>query len=288
MEPALEVERPQAPPSGPALEVERRHGLLVDWWAASGRAQTLDVGWLAFTDREVLEAVDIGPVEAAARMPDRRWLHGTDKAYGGRAAADPDGLAQTFVDWVNRVRFDPPVVAVRTRLWWQQALDARRDTVAAMAEQDPARATSRLREAAGALRLALIEGWGEQSSSMGRDWTRFERMAGRRGRRDLAGRLAALADADPQTVARRADLAPAWLRERIDLAASARRLVGEDVTPAQNARDQLLAFATHVAHRPDQAGPWMAGGPEPDLPASLATLDRLMAEVAGCLPEPMS
>lgn len=226
LEPALEVERRHAPPSGPAREVERRHGLLVDWWAASGRAQTLDVGWLAFTDREVVEAVDSGPVEAAARMPDRRWLHGTDKAYGGRAAADPDGLAQAFVDWVNRVRFDPLVVAVRTRLWWQQALDARRDTAAAMAEQDPAR---------------------------------------------------------------RADLAPAWLRERIDLAASARRLVGEDVTPAQNARDQLLAFATHVArHRPDQAGPWMAGEPEPDLPASLATLDRLMAEVAGCLPEPMS
>jgi hypothetical protein len=68
---------------------------------------------------------------------------------------------------------------------------------------------------------------------MGRDWTRFERMADRRGRRDLAERLAVLADADPQTVARRADLAPAWLRERIDLAAGARRLIGEDVTPAR-------------------------------------------------------
>ena len=58
------------------------------------------------------------------------------------------------------------------------------------------------------------------------------------------------------------------------------------MTPHQNARDQLLAFATHVArHRPDQAGPWMAGEPEPDLPASLAMLDQLMAEVARCLPE---
>jgi hypothetical protein len=155
----------------------------------------------------------------------------------------------------------------------------RRDAAAAI-EQDPTRATSRLREAAGALRLALIEGWGERSSSMGRDWTRFERMADRRGRRDLAERLAVLADADPQTVARRADLAPAWPRERIDLAAGARRLIGEDVTSAQNARDQLLAFATHVArHRPDQAGPWMAGEPEPDLPATLAKLDQLMARV---------
>jgi hypothetical protein len=87
-------------------------------------------------------------------------------------------------------------------------------------------------------------------------------------------------------VAARVDLAPVWLRERIDLAAAARRLVGEDVTSDQNARDQLLAFAIHVPrHRPDQAGPWMAGGPEPDLPASLAKLDQLMAEVARLLAE---
>jgi hypothetical protein len=63
----------------PAGEVKRRQALLIDWWASSGRAQTLDVGWLAFTDREVLEATAGGPAEAAARMPDLRWLHGTDK-----------------------------------------------------------------------------------------------------------------------------------------------------------------------------------------------------------------
>jgi hypothetical protein len=269
----------------PAGEVERRHALLIDWWASSGRAQTLDVGWLAFTDGEVLEAVGGGPAEAAARMPDLRWLHGTDKAYGGRAAADPDGLARAFLDWLDRVRFDPLVVAARVRLWWRQALDARRDAVA-LAEQDPARAASGLRDAAGALRLVLIEGWQEQSSSMGRAWTRFERMADRRGLRDLAGRLAVLADADPRTVAARADLAPVWLRERIDLAAAARQLIGEDVTPDQNARDQLLAFAIHVPrHRPDQAGPWMAGEPEGDLPTRLVELDRLMTEVTRLLPD---
>ena len=49
-------------------------------------------------------------------MPDLRWLHGTDKAYGGRAAAEPDGLARAFPDWLDRVRFDPLVVAARVRL----------------------------------------------------------------------------------------------------------------------------------------------------------------------------
>ena len=59
------------------------------------------------------------------------------------------------------------------------------------------------------------------------------------------------------------------------------------MTSDQNAREQLLAFAIHVPrHRPDQAGPWMAGGPEPDLPARLAELDQLTAEVAALLGEP--
>jgi hypothetical protein len=88
-----------------------------------------------------------------------------------------------------------------------------------------------------------------------------------------------LAGADPQQTAHRAELAPAWLRERIELAAAARRLVSEEVTAQQNARDQLVAFAVHVARRrPDLAGPWTGiGGPDPDLEARLAELDHIMA-----------
>jgi hypothetical protein len=264
----------------PAGEVERRHATLIDWWAASGRAQTLDVGWLAFTDREVAEAAGSGPAGAAARMAEPRWLHGVDKAFGGRAAADPDGLARTFLDWVDAVRFDPLVAAARVGLWRREAASGRRDAETAWRDGDATRATARLRDAAGVLRLVLVEGWRERSSSMGREWTRFERTADRRGRADLARRVAVLAGCDAPTVAARVELAPVWLRERVDLAAAARRLVGEPVTPEQNARDQLLAFSVHVPrHRPDQAGPWMAGDPEPDPPAALAELDRLTAEV---------
>jgi hypothetical protein len=204
----------------PTAEVKRRHAALIDWWASSGRAQTLDVGWLAFSDGEVAAASGCGPAEAAAWMADRRWLHGVDKAFGGRAATDPDGLARMFLEWIDEVRFDPLVVAARVGLWRREATVGRRDAEAAWREGDATLATAR------------------------------------------------------------AELAPVWLRERIDLAAAARRLVGEQVTPEQNARDQLVAYATHVPrHRPDQAGPWMAGAPERDLPARLAKLDRLMAEV---------
>jgi hypothetical protein len=261
----------------PAGEVEQRHAMLIDWWAASGRAQTLDVGWLAFTDEEVRSAVGSGPAGAAARMADWRWFHGIDKAFGGHAAADPDGLVQGFVAWVAAVRFDSLVVAARVQRWWQQATTAPRGAEAALTEQDRSRATSLLREAAGALVQVLVEGWGERSGSMGRAWTQFERMADRRGAPALGSRLAVLAGADPREAARRAELAPAWLRERIDLAAAGRRLIGEEVTPEQNARDQLVAFAVHVTReRPDLAGPWMGGSPDPALEERLAELDQIM------------
>src|SRR5262249_32383831 len=71
-------------------EIERRRASLVDWWAASARAQTLDVGWLRFTDQEVGHAIGLGAAETAQLMADPRWFHGMDKAYGGRGAADSD------------------------------------------------------------------------------------------------------------------------------------------------------------------------------------------------------
>src|SRR5262245_16877926 len=48
-----------------AAELERCHAALIDWWAASGRAQTLDMGWLRFTDQEVQHAIGLGAARAA-------------------------------------------------------------------------------------------------------------------------------------------------------------------------------------------------------------------------------
>jgi predicted nucleotidyltransferase len=75
----------------PAEEVARAQAMLVDWWAASGRAQTLDVGWLAFIDDEVRQVASAGPAEAAARMPDPRWFHGIDKALVAAPPPTPTG-----------------------------------------------------------------------------------------------------------------------------------------------------------------------------------------------------
>lgn len=262
-----------------AEEIERRRSALVDWWAASARAQTLDVSWLRFTDQEATAALDFGPAETAQLMHDRRWLHGLDKQYGGRGVGDPDGLAGAFAVWATRMRFEPLVVAARVQQWQAQVDQARERAIAALSRADRITATLALREAARALRLVLLEGWNERLSSMGREWTRFERMASKRNAQHLARRLAALADALPDNALERARLAPAWLQERIDLAYAGRQAIGERVSAEENARDQLAAFAVHVPkYAPQPWGEWI-GLPAPDLEARLSELDELVTMI---------
>jgi predicted nucleotidyltransferase len=264
--------------AAPAAELEQRHAELVDWWAASGRAQTLDVGWLAFTAAEIRDAMTAGPGQAAARMADRRWFHGLDKAYGGHAASPGDDLGTAFAAWITQVRFHPAVVTARISTWHRQATDALAEAARAR-PGDPAKATYLLRESARALREVVIERWGERLGSMGREWTRFERIADRHGQAALAARIAALAGADTPTASQRARLAPPWLQERIDLCYGARTAIGEDVSPAENARDQLAAFTVHVArHRTDLDGAW-TGTPDPALDTHLTELSDLITQL---------
>lgn len=260
-------------------EIDRRRSFLVDWWVASGRAQYLDVGWLRFTDHEAEEAIMSGAADAAAKMSDDRWLHGLDKSYGGYGAADPDGLAQAFATWVTRIRFDPVVVSARLEQWWAQVDDGRDRALNAMTADDRVEATLALREAAGALRLMLIEGWGERLSSLNREWTLFERMAKAHDADALAARIAVLAGAQPEDALERAKKAPLWLQERIELTLAARREVGEDVTEEENARDQLEAFPALLPRRCLQSwGEWMRV-PEASLESKLNELEELVTVI---------
>ena len=248
--------------------LEEQRAMLVDWWTGSGRAQALDVGKLAFTVDEVQDALTRTPEQAVALLDDPRWFHGMDKAYRGRAADPDDELTGAFVAWITATRFHPAIVEARRRTWRKAAADA----LSAAPTSDARTATYLLREAARARRMDLLEGWGERLGSMGREWTRFERMARHHDHAEQAAGLARLAGADTTTAARRAEIAPAWLRERIDLCWAARRAVDEDVTPEQNARDQLVAYTLHVVRkRPDLDGPW-TGSPEPRLREFLAEL----------------
>jgi hypothetical protein len=88
-----------------------------------------------------------------------------------------------------------------------------------------------------------------------------------------------VADAEPEAALWLIEAVPTWLRVRIDLALAARAEVGESVTVAENARDQIVAFRTHVVrHRPDLAGDWL-GLPDRALAARLDALGELIESI---------
>ena len=271
----LPIRDPSAAP-----DIARCQAALVDWWAASARAQTLDVGWLAFTPAEVEQATGETVAESAARMADPRWLHGTDKAFGGYGAHDPHGLADALARWATRIRFDPRVRQARRQVWQTMAQARHAAAVEHRRAGDPGAATLAVRESALALRLVLVETWAERLGSMGREWTRFEHLAAAHGAASLAERIAWIAAADVAGCAAHLPTLPVWLQERIARALAARHLVGEPVSPERNARDQVAAFRVHVVrHRPDLIGPWLAL-PDPALEAKLGDLEALLGQLS--------
>jgi predicted nucleotidyltransferase len=258
-------------------EIGRLQADLVDWWAASGHAQTLDVGWLAFTEAEVRRAITFEPAEVINLLGEPRWFHGLDKVYGGYGDADRHGLAEAFAAWATAIRFDPLVRERRARQALADVRHNQRLLAEAIERGDPVKATHDLRTAARGVRLIHVEHWSERLGSLGREWTHFERLAAKHGEADLAARLGDLAGADIAETSRRAVGAPAWLVERIELAYQGRVLVGEDVSEAESRRDQIAAFA-HLALGRSFARPggWL-GVPDPDLARKQSELGDLLA-----------
>jgi hypothetical protein len=184
-----------------------------------------------------------------------------------------------FAALLTEARFRPEVVQARLASW-------RADAASALA-------TARERLVCGdrpgtalALTLAVepaievvTERWGERSGSLGRRWSRFERLARRHDAVALAGRLLALGGARPRDARPRLAVAPWWLHRRISIALAARRLVGEPVSAEENARDQLLAFAHLWRRREMPAQLWSEPRVRPDLASALDDLDALLAEL---------
>lgn len=227
-----------------AREVEARRLELLDWWAAEGSCTCLDVGKLAFTRAEVVSALAAVPSEAAGQLGDPRWFHSLDKAYRGRAAFDPTGLATALSQWFTAARFAPEVVDGRLAAHRRRMLEQREQAAVALGRGDTPAAAIALREGLHALTRYLMEGWGERDNSWGRFGTRFERAAAARGEGELVAGIMALYRLTPDEVARRMVLAPQGVRHRHRLSLAARRLVAEPATAAQDARDVLLVFST--------------------------------------------
>ncbi len=76
------------------------------WWSG------LDIGRLPLhLQRRSTHALSAKSPALPALLADDHWYHTLDKAYGGRALIDPDGLAAGLVGWFTAHRFTPKVVS---------------------------------------------------------------------------------------------------------------------------------------------------------------------------------
>lgn len=256
-----------------AREVDARAYQLSEMWGSSGIYTAVDAGRLTYDADEVRAAAgDSG----ADRLGDDRWLHGIDKMYGGVARHDADGLAQVFLEWSARQRFTPAVVHRRIEIWLTQAQRAIAEAERVLTTGDWLDAWVSIRRAGSMLAEVATERWGQRAGSLGRYWTRFEARARRAGDPELAGRIVAAVRAEPHFFAAVVDSAPEWLHDRIALSYAARRLVDEPVTPEQNIRDNLLAYAVLYRRRFPAARPaWLGAPPDADPGESIRTLTAL-------------
>lgn len=251
-----------------AEDVDRTAYQLSEMWGTSGIYTAVDAGRLTY-DEDEIRAIAAGDLDATLdRLADTRWLHGMDKIYGGVAAHDPNGIAQIFLDWSASRRFETTVVERRIVNWHgiaEAALERSRGL-------DPTGAWIALRQVGGALAEVATERWGERTGSFGRAWSLFEDRAERLGGKQLADRILTAARARAEDVDT-TDV-PEWLADRIALAYEARQLVGENVQPAQNARDNVLAYASLYRGRfPSAQQAWMRSEADPHQAArELATL----------------
>ena len=250
-----------------SAEVDRRAYELSALWGTGGVYTAVDAGRLTFDAGEVRE-----PGDVLVRMDDGRWLHGLDKIYGGRACRDTTGVAAALLDLSMRWRFDQALVSRRVEAWLAAArhllVDADR-----LAGEDRIGSWLAIRRAATAVAEIATERWGERAGSLGRYWTQFEARAHRHGAAAFADRLLTAAHARP----RLADDVPEWLADRIALSYQARLLVGENLTPEQNARDNLLAYAGLYRSRfPTSAYPWMGPPPDADPRAAIGAVRDLV------------
>ena len=186
-----------------------------------------------------------------------------------------------FTALLSTARFQHEVVEARLSYWRADATSAIATARERLACGDRPGTALALTQAVESTMEVATERWGERSGSLGRRWSRFERLARRHDAVRFAGRLLALGGARPRDARPRLAVAPWWLHRRISIALAARRLVGEPVSAEENARDQLLAFAQLWRRREMPAQLWSEPRIRPDLAGSLDELETLLAEADG-------
>ena len=257
-------------------EIEHRRLAILPGWIAAGWWTGLDIGKLAYTRDEVIQALN---ADASARLDllrDDRWYFGLDKGYRGRAVFDPEGLASGMAGWFTATRFEPSVVRFRLDRTQRELAAAHAAALAHQRSGDAVRAVIAIQAAVKWIWTHLLESWGERDASQGRLGTRFARLAATYGMGDLAAALDDLCDLDSASVARRMAAAPDWVQERHDRSWRSRRHIGEPITQEEDARDTLRVCSLYELRR-WSVGPfptWLA------IPREVATLDAKVADLS--------
>ncbi len=239
---------------------------LIAEWAAEGWWTGLDAGRLLFSTDEVDRiTADGAPPEQA--LADSRWFHTMDKAYGGRALVeDASRRAERLAAWATANRFAATVAKdrdVRLREEFAAVLMAGRQAALA---GDSLQGTLALWRAVQLTQIAIMGRWGHRDNSLGRFGSRFASAADELGHGDLVHQLNVLSDLDPESVSRRAQVAPAWVSLRHDRSFRARLAISEEVDAFSDLRDTLRVCSRYDAIR--HIGPaypdWLGIVTDPD------------------------
>ena len=119
-------------------------------------------------------------------LRDFRWRYGVDKSYKGRAAWDPTGVGESFLDWVNRNRFTLEIVsALRSRVS-QELSEAVNQATTSLEQGMVQQAAVGLHRTGQLMINYLLESCGVRGSSFGRLGTLFERAMVENGQAGIA------------------------------------------------------------------------------------------------------
>jgi hypothetical protein len=225
-------------------------------WVHEGFVTGLDIKGIVFGDREVERFIRTDIAEVEPFLDDRRWYHGLDKAANGRVVYGT-GVSEALLEKITRVRYGSEELRQRRLARW--ALPTPEEITEAritILEGNLPEANRALRTLVGGYVGHLFGGQWDDSGKLGRNCTRFERAADERKVGDVCRRLMRLCE-DPARSSLRLKRAPHRVLDQHRLSFPSRKLIGEDITAEEDARDVLDFFTNlHRSHGPDTTPAW--------------------------------
>ena len=180
-------------------EVEER-------WAQEGFVSYLDIRGIVFTDGEANRLLATERLDVGQLLDDQRWFHGLDKAANGRVLYDSDGSTGSLLARITKLRWSDPVVAerkVRRQNRVPQPSLADLETVRRkIIDGTTTEGNLAFRNLVGGLVWSLFSVRWDDSGKLGRNCTRFEVEAARRGLGEPARKLIRLVESPADSPAR--------------------------------------------------------------------------------------